>query len=370
MTPHRICHVASGDLWAGAEVQAYEMMAALHGAPEFEVSAIVLNDGPLRDALRAAKVPTTLLPESSLTFDRLAGGLRRIVRRDGIQLLHSHRYKENLLVWAGTTLMRDRPKRVQTVHGAVEPFSGFRGAKMKAIRAADFALARSRFDLVHTVSHDLARRLEDELCGATLTTIHNAVRLDGEWPSPADARRELAIERDALVVGALGRLEPVKNIASLLRVLKQMNRPHLVVLIAGDGSERAELERLAQALGIAAQVRFLGFRDDVRTVLAALDVYVMCSHHEGIPTSLLEAMASELPCVCTAVGGIVEVVDESCGVLVAAGDENRFAGALEALLRDRPRRLALGQAAKTRVHERFSVAQQSARLRTAYLSLF
>lgn len=374
MTVRRICHLASGDLWAGAEVQTATMVRSLLASGRYLPHAIVLNRGRLAEALEASGVEVTVLDETRLSASAILRACLALHRQRRFSLWHTHRYKENGIAFAVAHAARafgvPRPRLVQTVHGATEPFPGWRGLRMRAIRRVNDAVSRYGVDLVHTVSHDLGSKLRG--ASARVVTIHNAARFDPSPPSRAEARRALSLPEHAPVIGALGRLEPVKNLGALLRIVPalQEGRPKLQVVIAGSGSQRAALEAMAERLGLSRVVHFLGFRGDVSTVLAALDVYVMCSRHEGIPTSLLEAMALEVPAVCTRVGGIPEVIDDEQGVLVEPEEDEALRSAIAALLDDPERRKRIGGRARRRATTSFSVGEQARRLLEAYDSLF
>lgn len=135
----------------------------------------------------------------------------------------------------------------------------------------------------------------------------------------------------AVVFGIVGRLVPVKDHQSLLHAfaLLRAKRPATRLAILGDGPLRAELEALAQRLGIADAVRFQGYSADVAGFLASVDVSVICSTSEGLPLSVLEAMAAARPIVGTAVGGIPDLIEGGdCGWLCPPGDSAALAGAL------------------------------------------
>jgi glycosyltransferase involved in cell wall biosynthesis len=155
----------------------------------------------------------------------------------------------------------------------------------------------------------------------------------------------------------VGRLARVKAVDLLLEALGQMARRGLSVRldIVGDGAERPGLEDLVRDLGLGNTVRFVGQvpTTEVPGYLAAADVFVLCSHSEGMPYSLWEAMSFGLACVATRVGGVPELVtDGREGLLIEAGNPVALAEALGVLVRDPEQRLRLGQAARQRAVEK------------------
>jgi glycosyltransferase involved in cell wall biosynthesis len=176
-------------------------------------------------------------------------------------------------------------------------------------------------------------------------------------------RAALGAAADDLVILTLSALVPRKGIDVLLDALAQLAaqdiRPQ--VWIAGEGPQRADLERQAAALGVAGAVRFLGRRADVGDLFAACDVFALPAHREGLGVAALEAMAAGRPVVASAVGGLGEaVVDGRTGLLVAPGDVTALTAALGRVLRDPPLRAALGAAGPARVAEGFLPEQMVA----------
>jgi glycosyltransferase involved in cell wall biosynthesis len=155
-------------------------------------------------------------------------------------------------------------------------------------------------------------------------------------------------------------LTPVKDQQLLLRAVAHIRETdaalgaRLRLLMVGDGPLRASLTQLAEQLGLQDVVWLAGDRQDVPRLLQVMDVFVLPSLGEGISNTVLEAMASGLPVIATAVGGNVELVEDGCnGSLVPAGDHLALATALTALLRDDGERARRGANARQRVCERF-----------------
>jgi glycosyltransferase involved in cell wall biosynthesis len=171
-------------------------------------------------------------------------------------------------------------------------------------------------------------------------------------------RRELGVDVDAPVVGIVAALRPEKNHELFLelarRVLRQL--PNAKFLIVGDGLCRGELEHRAAEMGLTASVLFLGSRNDVPRLLAAMDVFTLTSHNEANPISILEAMSVGRPVVATDVGSIHEAVSEGkTGHLVPAGDSVQLTERVMYLLADDQRRLTMGAAARQAVIDDWSI---------------
>ncbi|MFN4179082.1 MAG: glycosyltransferase family 4 protein [Armatimonadota bacterium] len=199
--------------------------------------------------------------------------------------------------------------------------------------------------------------------------------IDTKFFEPTDGAREqmrehLEIKSDEFVIAAVGRLVKGKGYDVLLRALSQIptsNRP--ILLLAGDGSERQQLENLSTELGISERARFLGFQTDVRPILWAADVFihVPTNFPEGTPNAILEAMASGLPVIASKVGGIPEVVrDNETGLIVPPNDQEALAEAIKKLQQDKPLREQFGKRAQAWVQEHHDTRQLPERVLKVY----
>jgi sugar transferase (PEP-CTERM/EpsH1 system associated) len=192
-----------------------------------------------------------------------------------------------------------------------------------------------------------------------LAFIPNGV--DTERFSPGcdlNLREQLGISEDELVVGAIGRLDPVKNHQGLIRAVQmlQANGQRVRLVITGDGPLRREIEQSTQASLNTPKGLLLGYRCDVERLYRVFDVFVLSSFAEGMSNTLLEAMASGLPIVCTAVGGNTElVVNEQTGLLVEPADDGALATAIQKYLSSPSDRRRFGSNARRFAVENFSI---------------
>ncbi len=223
-----------------------------------------------------------------------------------------------------------------------------------------------------TVSHDLRRWLVSDvrISAQKVITIHNGVDTARFAPGDRDASRAaLSLAPDQPVVGTVGRLDPVKDHAGLIRAFCVLLReyPDAVLLIAGDGPCRDDLGGLIASLGLVEHVRLLGERDDIPRVLAAMDAFVLPSIAEGISNTILEAMATGLPIVATRVGGNPELVEDGVnGILVPRQDPTALATAIGAYLGDAHLRAVHAKSSRQRAVQQFGLQ----RMRDAYRDLY
>ncbi len=368
-----VCHLASGDLWAGAEAQLAALLHALARHQGLRVSVILLNEGRLAEGARQSGAEVKVIAESAHTFFEILGEATRYLRPRGIQILHSHRYKENLLA----ALLARRchvPFVVRTEHGGPEPFKGLQHLKQRVLRQVDRLVGRYATDRVISVSTELQKHLAKYVDPQKIAIIPNGldtknVRSD---LSALEAKRRLNIPDSCPVLGYAGRLAPIKRLDIFLAAAKEVARriPDSRFVIVGDGSERPRLEQMARALGLQDRVMFLGHRDDIYDVLRALDVFVLCSDHEGLPMVLLEALHMGIPVVARCAGGIPEAVQDAVNcLLVDSADPNVLANACVLLLEDSNLRRRLAQGGQSRVAERFSAERAAADVADLYISM-
>jgi glycosyltransferase involved in cell wall biosynthesis len=222
------------------------------------------------------------------------------------------------------------------------------------------------------VSGEVAESISEHLGDrVAVTVVRNGIEIRRRASDErlADVRRRFDVPAGAPVVGTVAVLRRQKRLDLWLEAARRMlaERRETCFLVVGDGPVRGELEAEATRAGIAGSVRFTGLQEDVQPFLDLMDVYLMSSEFEGLPLALLEAMASGVAPVVTAVGGIPEVVrDGADGVLVPFGDPAALAAATLSLLADAERRGSLAAAARRRVKERFGIARMARELEAIY----
>jgi glycosyltransferase involved in cell wall biosynthesis len=191
--------------------------------------------------------------------------------------------------------------------------------------------------------------------------------LDPVTPS-GKLRAHLGLPPTAPLVGIVGRLVPIKDVATTIRAVQRLDGVHLAVV--GDGALRPALEDEAAKLRVADRVHFTGWWDDVAAVMADLDVAALSSRNEGTPVALIEALAAGRPVVGTNVGGVRFVVEEDqSGYLVPPDDPDALAERLKQLLADPALRARMGEYGRAHVRERFGARRLVADMRALYTDL-
>jgi glycosyltransferase involved in cell wall biosynthesis len=186
--------------------------------------------------------------------------------------------------------------------------------------------------------------------------IPNGFDTDLFRPDPearASVRREIGIPEESILIGLIARFDPMKGHDLFMRAASLIDDPHVHFILIGDGTEA--LRPVAEAAGMpGARSFFLGRRNDIPRLTAALDIACSSSSGEGFPNTVGEAMASGVPCVVTDVGDSAWVVG-STGVVVPSRDPEQFAAELAALAADSARRARLGAEARERIVSEFSL---------------
>lgn len=349
---------------SGAEKQ---MVLLSKGLPRdrFRVEAAVLTrSGPLEAELKAADVPVTSIGKR---FKLDLGALRRLTRFikkgqfDVVQtwLFAANAYGRVAAKRAGTPVIVANEMAVDIWKGWIE-------------RAVDRRLATTADRLVGNSAAVVDFYRELGVPDGRLEMIHSGIEVnDGDAPE-ADregVRGEFGFPPDAPLILFAGRLAPQKRLRDLLKALDlvQIVQPDMRALIAGDGPQRVELERVARAYDLTGRLRFLGHRGDVPRLMAAADIVVLTSEYEGLPNVLMEAMALSKPVVATAAPGTTElVVDGVTGVLAPIGQVPALAREIRDLIRDPDRARALGEAGRARVAAEFRADAMVARFAELY----
>ncbi|MDQ4071215.1 MAG: glycosyltransferase [Actinomycetota bacterium] len=297
--------------------------------------------------------------------------VRRLLLETRASLLHTHTAKAGSVGRLAALTVNPRPRTVHTFHGHVlEGY--FSGPVRRAFVEIERRLARHT-DILVTVSTEVRDALLD--LGIGRPDQYRVITLGFDLQpflaveEPAGKlRRSLGLATDVPLVGIVGRLVPIKDVATMLAAVSLVPDVHLAVV--GDGELRAELEQRARRMGIAERVHFTGWVDDVPSAMSDLDVVALSSRNEGTPVSLIEAAAAGRPVVATRVGGVPLVVQAGVtGYLVRPGDAAEMAASLSRLLADPWQREQMGAAARRHAREQFSQERLLTEISALYTDL-
>jgi glycosyltransferase involved in cell wall biosynthesis len=281
--------------------------------------------------------------------------IRELAAKTGADIVHAHGYKADLYVYFA--LRASKIALVSTCHTWYDI-----DAKDYFYGVVDRFILRSYGNIVAVSEGVREYLLRAGVRASKISMIRNGIDLRAfEHASPV-VKEELDWSAYPLV-GLVGRLSEEKGVdiflASAVCVLSQL--PDTKFVVVGDGPDRAKLEALIDELGIRGSVHMLGRRDDMPAVYASLDLMVSSSRREGLPMAILEGMASRLPLVATAVGGVPTIIlDGRTGVLVPTVDPALLAAGIVELLQNLAQRERLGSAARQLVEDEFSAQRMTA----------
>ncbi len=360
----RVMHVVLTLDPGGTERLVIEIARTLNSVVQSVVCCLD-RSGAWAPELASLDVPVIALDRQPGFRPSLGRRVAKVASEYSIDVLHCHHYSPFVYGQIAAFAGRYRPV-VFTEHGRLADAEPSR--KRRLINRVIGRLPAAAF----AVSHDLKRHmLLEGWPKHRLDVVHNGID-PGHLPTDADrqrARAELKLLPQHLVVGTIGRLDPVKDLTTLVDAFARTQREQALarLVICGDGTERLSLEERVTALGLRDFVTFAGYRRDARALLPGFDVFANSSVHEGVSLTILEAMAAGLPIVATRVGGTPEVVvDDEMGALVPAHSPSALAAAIDKLLLSPALRATMGEAARARVVSDFSLDVMSRRYLSAY----
>lgn len=359
-----VCHIISGDLWAGAEAMACHLLRYLQTCAEIHLTVILLNEGRLAVELREAGIKVCVIEEKHHSFFAIAKSILSVLDGSTQHVLHSHRYKENLLAFLVSRRMKE-VKLVTTQHGLPEMQSVSMLSLGRIKSSTNFFILARYFHKIVAVSDSIKMFFTQELKFKPqhIDVIHNGVDVfKGDTPVNSN---------DRFVVGSSGRLSPVKGYPLFIEIASRVSiRKDFFFVVAGEGPERTELEYVMRKQGLKGSFEFKGHIDDVDSFYAGLDLYVNTSLHEGVPLTILEAMAHGLPIIAPRVGGIPEIIEDGVeGFLIDGRDPSLYASKCMLLYRDRELRRKMSMAAQAKVRRNFSYKRMSEQYRELYSHL-
>lgn len=291
-------------------------------------------------------------------------GLRRVIVSERIDVVHAHGLRA--AIDASLAARGSGVPVFATVHNLVRPeITGGRAPLYRWGENLVVHLARRTF----AVSEDIASHLRERVPSSAqrVEVLHLGA---GPLPQPsrtsAEVRAAAGVSSDQTLIVTASRLSPQKAVDVMLHALAQL-APDFVLAISGVGPLERELRTLAERLGLADRVRWLGFRNDLADLIAAADVFCLSSIWEGVPLAAMEAIQLGTPVIATAVGGMPELIEDGrSGRLVAPRNPRALALAIREVARDPDRRRWYVENARVDLEKNFSTERMLARLMEAY----
>jgi L-malate glycosyltransferase len=361
-----VCHVLHSLKVGGAEVLAARLARQLSG--DFRVLFACLDElGTLGQQLRDEGFKVEVLERRPGIDWRCVLRLGQLLRRERVDLIQAHQYTPFFYA-AAARLLSPRAAILLTEHGRHHP--DFPRLKRKL---ANRLLLRRR-DRVVAVGQAVRGALvaNDGFPARRVQVIYNGIDLS-PFAVPHDdrrsIRREMGVGDEDFVILQVARLDYLKDHATAIRTLAQIipQRTDARLVLVGEGPELNAIQELIRLHQVETQVRLLGLRKDVARLLSAADLFLLTSISEGIPLTVIEAMAAGLPVVATQVGGMAEVVENGVtGLLAPSGNQERLAAQVLSLAEAPAIRQQMGQQGRNRAIALFSEDCMHASYRNLY----
>lgn len=359
MRPLRLVHLADTADRGGGETYLFVLADRLP-RDRYLLSVLCPSMGLLPDRLRQIGIRVIPFEIPHLLSPAALVRLTRLLRQDRPDIVQSHGARPNLYAalagrWAQV------PTIISTIHNSLYdyPISSIRRSLYLLGERLTYRLTDRTVCVADALAQDLTHRSGRD--PAKIRVIRNGVDLDAFDPKIVDgwkARREFGLQEGTPLIGIVGRMTPQKGHLDFLTALVQIKAaiPTVKALIVGDGPLRAELVQYSRTHRLEECCLFTGMREDIPTIIAALDVVALPSLSEGLPFVLLEAMAMGKPIVATRVNGVSEVVEDGVtALLVPPRAPDMLARATIALLANKEMGSRLGAAARQQAEQRFGM---------------
>ncbi len=295
----------------------------------------------------------------------------RFIKKNNIEIVHTHSSKAGILGRLAAKLARGNSVRkiVHTVHGW--SFNEYQSGPARVLSIFLERFAGRFTDTLVVVSDWDKRKGLDRKIGKedTYSLIRYGINFDELQAGSGSRKQDLGLDADDLVVGMIACFKPQKAPQDFIRVASSVHKilPQVKFLLVGDGLLRKDIEKLIYMHNLQTRVILTGWRQDIPGILSAIDVFVLTSLWEGLPISVLEAMASAKPVIVTHTGGVCEVLAEGKGgFIVSARDTGAMTDKLVSLLEDETLRKQMGQNARAALPASFSLENMAAQTEKLY----
>lgn len=347
---------STGELYGGVEQFIYTFSDYLNKETNINFIVILFNKGLLYKKLKEADIETFLLSGHKYNFLTIKQ-IVKVLREKKINVVHTHGYKANIL--CSIAAKACNAKIIKTEHGKIEPSTGYNMFKMQINHRIDRIISRLLLDEIVFVSKDIETYYKKYYENLKSTVIYNGIpRIE------VNSDKNLQdFDYNAFNIGIVGRLTEVKGHIFLLRALRNLNGLGNIKLnIFGNGHLKKQFRDYCNKNGISSIVTFHGFKENINDYMAALNLLVMPSLHEGMPYTLLEAMYLRVPIIASEVGGLKEILENNIdALLVPPVDEKSLANAIRHLYLNPKIRNRLVNNAYKKVSQHFLLNQTADR---------
>jgi len=366
LDPTRVLNLVSSGGLFGAERVILNLAAQNNGIISW-VGAVNNRHNPHLEIIKEAQnigLKTFIFDSSCQGDIRTVFSVKKFIKENNINIIHTHNYKSNIIGFLATRFTRT--KWVSTLHGWTSA-----DAKLYWYEILDRFFLRFADKIICVSQNNYERLLNKGISKGTLAVISNGIDLNafsfcGQVPN---LRKDLGINAGDMVVAIVGRLSEEKGHKILFKALNSVTPqyPNIKCLVVGDGPLKTALQKIVDNLSLSDCVIFTGNRKDMAEVYRICDILVNASFTEGLPMTILEAMASKVAIIATRVGALPKVIrNGQNGILIDPGNPDALSEAMISLFNDAHKRQILADQAYKDVHEHYSGQRMAEEYRESY----
>ena len=356
---HNILYTTSfGHMMGGGQWSLYYLIKHLD-KDRFHAVVLCPTEGELAERMRGAGADVVCLKMGRIRYlnPLVIVRLRAIIKEKRIKIVHTDSSTETFYAGIAARMM----KIPLIWHIRVNEREWFLDRILSILSTRLILVAkaiRSRFQWLKN--------------NRKVIVVHNGIDLEefDSFSATSSMRENLNIKRDTVLLGCIGRIEKQKGQEYLISAMKHIGDVRLILVGSAEENYLKKIKALCNELGISNRVVFISYRDDIPSLLKAIDILVLPTLTEGFSRIILEAMAAQKPVVATNVGGNTEaVVDGETGYIVPPGDSLALAARINELVEDKKKRTKMGQAGRKRVESRFAIRLNVESIQEVYLKL-
>ncbi|HFD31152.1 MAG TPA: glycosyltransferase [Gammaproteobacteria bacterium] len=330
-----VIQLASGDLWAGAEVQLFTLSKSLQRHPQVNLHVILLNKGKLEAELKKQRISTYVYDESRLSSIQIFKKLSALCKQLRPDILHTHRQKENV-IGSLACLFSDSCRSLRTIHGSNEHTLTLKSVIQNAL---DIFCGNFLQKRVVSVTNELTGKLKS-IYPLKVVTIPNGVDIDS-IKAASQAPSMLKSNDEELSVGFFGRLVPVKRVDLIIDIAEALvaRAKNVHFYIAGTGPEEDKIRSLIINRDLSEHITLLSHLDNPYPILKQMDCVLLTSDHEGSPMILLEALSLGTYIIAHNTGEIGNYLSQpTLGQAIDSQNPTDYSKALESLIEEKQSR--------------------------------
>lgn len=357
-------------MW-GVENYVYNLATSPEGR-KHEIVIICTREGEIAQKFTDSGFNTRVIKAGGYLDLGFVLKLAAHLKESNVDILHTHLGLDSFLGTAAATIAAI--PIVNSVHFDQPTYARSNKPAARAWGLVQKVKNRRISHFLPVTQHVAKELIERESVSAAKTSVVNP-GIQPFSPVPEDRsaiRSQQSVSNEDIIVLAIGRLEPGKNFETLISAQDILSKQGVKsqVWIAGEGAQRASLEKMIDELGLGETVRLLGYRNDIRALLSAADIFVLPSKAEAFGIAAVEAMFAELPCIAANIPGLRTVVAQNeTGILFEPDDAQALANALKSLVFNRELRKSMGRLGRQKAMSAFTSSAMAKSIIDVYIQL-